>query len=296
MSELPYMDLSQENLDFCQFPFKSTGNKEANDFEVFLDDIFNSPLVSFNDFQDPLLLDINAEIKDKKEEEGEEVSIRKCMISPAEHTSLLRKVYTKHHSCFRSIPKRDQNRINNIPIFLSEKTLRLLKIHDRLFNPHDIGLVPQRFWSKYNMDISITEFMNMNLQSRRNRHSRFEYRIYNILRLTLLNPELVLILGASWISDTVFWVTKNILADALNVTRCANGALFHRQGNFPCHGFIECKPVGQNEYEPIEPGYIRKKHDLIYFTHEHFCPDMDDSDFDRIRYQNLFKKNYKHRY
>lgn len=211
-----------------------------------------------------------------------------------DNTNLLKAQFKMYSQFFRCPSNADWKRIESTRISLSSDSIEVLNSQEKMFSPVNIGLMPSNFWELHHREISIREFISLSLQNRRTKNTRFEYRIYNILRLTLLNPDLVNVLGASWVNDEVFFVMKEAIADILNISRCANGALFNRQGNFPCHGFIECV-LHEGKYIPAYTKRQRTNPKVIFFMHKNFSPLMKDGDFDSIRYKNEYKKNYGHR-
>jgi hypothetical protein len=45
-------------------------------------------------------------------------------------------------------------------------------------------------------------------------------------------------LGVQWLNDDVIKVNKTVFAKLLGI-KVIDGSLFHQQGNFPSHGFVE---------------------------------------------------------
>jgi hypothetical protein len=52
------------------------------------------------------------------------------------------------------------------------------------------------------------------------------------------NPSLFSLIGVRWVADRIFLVDKFIFGRLLGIN-AIDGGLFHRQGNFPSHGFAE---------------------------------------------------------
>jgi hypothetical protein len=86
--------------------------------------------------------------------------------------------------------------------------------------------------------------------------------LYNALALVESDPLFYHFVGVKWISDQVFKVDKLIFGRLLGIT-AIDGSLFHRQGNFPSHGFIE---VASGDVDSMEKS----------------C-DLTDVDQDRVR-------------
>lgn len=175
----------------------------------------------------------------------------------------------------------------------SSKISKFIKQSDFAFYPNKIGLVPFEFFSKYgNRPITITQFVTEFLQTRMSKNTRFQFKLFNILRLTLLYPDLAEPFGAKWVNDHIIKIEKTAFASALGI-KTIDGSLFHRQGNFPCHGFVECKKIDDNKYVVAGKGRKLSK-EVYYFTHPTFSCALRQIDLIRgmLKYKNDFKKNY----
>jgi hypothetical protein len=75
-------------------------------------------------------------------------------------------------------------------------------------------------------------------QKKSNSNSRFSHKLYNALKIADERPSYVGFLGVEWISQTVLKVDKRAFARLLGI-RIIDGSLFHQQGNFPSHGFVQ---------------------------------------------------------
>jgi hypothetical protein len=75
-------------------------------------------------------------------------------------------------------------------------------------------------------------------QRRTNAVFRFSHKLFNALTIGKGYPCLVPFLGIAWITSHVIRVEKSVFARLLNI-KVVDGSLFHRQGNFPSHGFVE---------------------------------------------------------
>ena len=71
-------------------------------------------------------------------------------------------------------------------------------------------------------------------------HCKFPFKLFNALKLTQQCPEFLPHVGVEWTTDTVFRVHRAAFARLLGV-KTVEGGLFHQQGNFPSHGFVEIK-------------------------------------------------------
>jgi hypothetical protein len=80
----------------------------------------------------------------------------------------------------------------------------------------------------------VTDFF----QRKNNVNCRFPHKLYNALKMTRADPFFFQFLGVAWICDSVMKVDKLVFAQLLGI-KSVDGALFHLQGNFPSHGFVE---------------------------------------------------------
>lgn len=163
--------------------------------------------------------------------------------------------------------------------------------NDAIINPVALGLAPKEYWVQYKDGISLSRFVVDFLRRRMTKTTKFEYKLFNILRITLVYPHLTYIFGAEWITDKVFRIHKQRFADALDIKNVA-GVLFHRQGNFPCHGFREIFFDKNNELTEECVGAYKAKGGYCYMTHNYFSANMSEKLLQRIKYKNEFKKLY----
>lgn len=163
---------------------------------------------------------------------------------------------------------------------------KFLRKHDFGIYPHKIGMVPYEFFKKYGKDqsVSITTIVKEFFRSRMTKYTKFQYKLFDMLRLSLIYPKLGDLLGCSWINDKVFMIEKNAFACALGI-RTIEGSLFHKQGNFPCHGFIDC----------THTIFSQANDGIRYFTHPNFSCLMDEKDVfgHDISYKNDSKRKTK---
>jgi hypothetical protein len=69
-------------------------------------------------------------------------------------------------------------------------------------------------------------------------YSRFSHKLYNALRVTGNDPGYVGVVGIEWVTEKVIRIDKRAFARLLAI-KTVDGSLFHQQGNFPTHGFVE---------------------------------------------------------
>lgn len=103
-------------------------------------------------------------------------------------------------------------------------------------NPAFLGFVPHDAWKDEPMPFGM--LVMSFFRKRNSMHCKFPFKLYNALRLTDKLPSFFRYVGIRWITETVFMVDKHVFAKLLGV-RTIDGSLFHQQGNFPSHGFVE---------------------------------------------------------
>ncbi|KAK8888992.1 hypothetical protein M9Y10_033733 [Tritrichomonas musculus] len=103
-------------------------------------------------------------------------------------------------------------------------------------NPKRFGFIPSFLWSdeiiKFGLLVT-TFFRKRNMAS-----SKFPHKLYNALRISECYPDLINHIGIQWVTNDVFRVDRAAFARLLGV-KSIEGGLFHQQGNFPSHGFVE---------------------------------------------------------
>jgi hypothetical protein len=109
------------------------------------------------------------------------------------------------------------------------------------FNPHHLGFIPGIAWT--DSEVRFGDLVTNFFQRKNNANSRFSHKLYNALRITRADPFYFHYIGVAWISTDVLKVDKRIFAQLLGI-KSVDGSLFHQQGNFPSHGFVE---IGQGE-------------------------------------------------
>lgn len=127
-------------------------------------------------------------------------------------------------------------------------------------NPKGLGFFPSNFWQQERTTLGnvITQFF----RKKNHANARFLYKLYNALKITENYPHLTRHIGVSWFDDNIIRVEKLAFAELLDL-KTADNSLFHQQGNFPSHGFIE-----------LNKGEMRQNY-----------PDacIDDINFDSVR-------------
>ncbi|KAH0786206.1 hypothetical protein GPJ56_009883 [Histomonas meleagridis] len=128
------------------------------------------------------------------------------------------------------------------------------------FNPHALGFIPRSYWP--DKDFTFGELVTDFFQRKNNANSRFYHKLYNALKIIDDDPFYIDFIGIEWVNDKVLKVDKNVFARLLGI-KTIDGSLFHQQGNFPSHGFVE----------------LGSKDCLQYVTES----DLEGVDFDKVR-------------
>jgi hypothetical protein len=120
---------------------------------------------------------------------------------------------------------------------------------DVMFNPARLGFIPHDFWP--NEDVTFGDLVSDYFQRKNTSTSRFAHKLFNALRISDEDPFYSDFLGVEWVGDRVLKVDKRIFARLLGV-RAIDGYLFHQQGNFPSHGFVELSETDARQSLPAE--------------------------------------------
>jgi hypothetical protein len=104
-----------------------------------------------------------------------------------------------------------------------------------VFNPRELGFLPL-LWPERRRTFGqlVEEFFRRKSGS----NTRFVYKLFNALRITNLDSSYFDLVGVAWVTDRILKVDKFRFARLLGI-RSIDGSLFHKQGNFPSHGFVE---------------------------------------------------------
>ena len=184
---------------------------------------------------------------------------------------------TMHHQ--RKQPRQKTAKAKTLPLDLdvegpmsNEAYQNALADQSLTVSPHDLGFLPSNYW--LNLDSTFGDLVTKFFQRKNNANCRFPHKLYNALAIVDRTPEMYNLLGVKWVTDEIFKVDKLIFGRVLGISSI-DGGLFHRQGNFPSHGF---KELSQEELNELKA------------TH-----DISDVDQDRIRllHHPLFNKQSK---
>jgi hypothetical protein len=106
----------------------------------------------------------------------------------------------------------------------------------RTFAPQMLGFLPTTYWLPGSF--SFGDLVSKFFQRKNNVNCRFPQKLFNALLMVKSDSTLWPLVGVQWVTDRVFKVDKLVFGRLLGVVSI-DGALFHRQGNFPSHGFAE---------------------------------------------------------
>lgn len=104
------------------------------------------------------------------------------------------------------------------------------------FNPKVLGFLPTSYWASG--DITFGELVSSFFQRKNTSNCRFPHKLFDALSIVESNPQMFNLFGVKWLNDTIFEVDKFIFGRLLGLNSI-DGGLFHGQGNFPSHGFVE---------------------------------------------------------
>jgi hypothetical protein len=127
-------------------------------------------------------------------------------------------------------------------------------------NPAALGFIPIYFWP--NKEVAFADLVYDFFQRKNNVNSRFLHKLYNALRISTIAASWAELVGVEWEAPFVIRVNKGQFARLLGI-KAVEGSLFHQQGNFTTHGFVE----------------LNREQVQMY------CPNIDLStvDFDNVR-------------
>jgi hypothetical protein len=108
------------------------------------------------------------------------------------------------------------------------------------FDPCDLGFVPSGHWRE--RKVPFGSLVTGHFQKKSGTYTRFFYKLYNALKISEFDPFYTEYVGIEWLTDRIIKIDKKKFARLLGL-RAIEGSLFHRQGNFPSHGFREIGPL-----------------------------------------------------
>lgn len=138
---------------------------------------------------------------------------------------------------------RDHQVSNSLPTFpikvkpISSMTFdEVCENSNIVVNPRRAGFIPYSLWPNENISFG---FLTSTFFRKRNMaNSKFPHKLYNALKISEIYPDFINHVGIQWVTNEIFRVDRAAFANLLGV-KSIEGSLFHQQGNFPSHGFIE---------------------------------------------------------
>jgi hypothetical protein len=118
-------------------------------------------------------------------------------------------------------------------------------------------------------------------------NTRFFHKLYNALKISEIDPFYTEYVGIEWVTDRMIKIDKRRFARLLGI-RAIEGSLFHRQGNFPSHGFREIGPsearkaLGAGELANVDYDSVR----LFVHAPGDFVRNSSPQVFERCRWIN----------
>lgn len=160
---------------------------------------------------------------------------------------------------------------------------------DFVIYPQKLGFIPENLW--VDKELTFGALVTTFFQKRNNASSRFSHKLFNALRLSTEHPHLIPYIGVEWITPTILKVNKFAFARLLKI-KTIDGSLFHHQGNFPSHGFVE---INEKEACGILPPEVLSDVDyesVRLLTHPAgiFRRDCTGSDIDNCKWINCRRK------
>ncbi|EAX95303.1 hypothetical protein TVAG_270940 [Trichomonas vaginalis G3] len=161
-----------------------------------------------------------------------------------------------------------------------------------IVNPVKLGFIPRSRW--VDKDFTFGELVAEFFQKKNNASCRFSYKLYNALKLSTLDSKFDSLVGVKWINDYVLHVDKIKFAHLLGI-KSIDGSLFHQQGNFPSHGFIEMntKDVDKlkSEYDVSDVDYENIR--LLTHVDKIFVRNCTERDLESCKWINSRPKPQK---
>lgn len=105
-----------------------------------------------------------------------------------------------------------------------------------IISPHALGFIPYTLW--HDRNYTFGELVSDFFQRKNHASCRFSYKLYNSLKLSEISERFAVLCGVKWLNNIIVRVDKRAFARLLGI-KSIDGSLFHQQGNFTSHGFIE---------------------------------------------------------
>lgn len=194
-------------------------------------------------------------------QEIRELSAPRKVNKQAKVATIKQQAYTTPHDKFvvrsiRNIPI-NQRPLQSVSDKEDENFEKLCKDTTVLINPVKIGFIPSTFWN--DEDIMFGNLVFDFFRRKNNPNCRFHHKLYNALKIAQSFPALKDYVGVEWLSPKIIKVNKFQFSRLLAIGSI-DGSLFHKQGNFPTHGFVQASnqqiidAVGEARFEELNIG------------------------------------------
>jgi hypothetical protein len=151
------------------------------------------------------------------------------------------------------------------------------------FNARELGFIPSAHWD--NRELTFGALVSNHFQKKSGSNTRFFHKLYNALKISEFDGFYAEYVGVEWVTDRVIKIDKKKFARLLKI-HAIEGSLFHRQGNFPSHGFRELSPaeakemVGEKDLSSVDYDSVR----LIVHKPGEFMRGSDPQVFEKCRW------------
>jgi hypothetical protein len=128
-----------------------------------------------------------------------------------------------------------------------------------IFSPRDLGFIPAP-WPDHSQTFG--ELVSNFFRRRSSASTRFLHKLVNAIKIVEENSACYDLVGVAWVTSDILRVDKIKFARLLGV-RTIDPSLFHKQGNFPTHGFVEVccddahKVLRKNELKGVDFDVVR---------------------------------------
>lgn len=158
-------------------------------------------------------------------------------------------------------------------------------------SPQALGFLPSNYW--LNLDSTFGDLVTKFFQRKNNANCRFPHKLYNALAIVDQDPKMYNLLGVKWITNEIFKVDKLIFGRVLGISSI-DGGLFHRQGNFPSHGFREVSSTElaelKNKFGAELADVDQERIRLLYHEAKMFTKTSNEDSVTKCRWANNDKK------
>ena len=165
-----------------------------------------------------------------------------------------------------------------------------------LFQPMALSFEPYEYWLFQERTLSFNDLVCKFFRHNKTNFTKFMYKLYDMLRITTVFPSLRHAVGVYFINNVAISVDKYAMINMLALNpKNVDGSLFHKQGNFPTHGFIEVSNENYKEAGFTKNPVYKSKSVRILFNKDHKFVNkvMSTAELDAIAYENKSKKTYK---